>query len=177
MKKLVVMLTMVIMISLCGTTVMAHNGHGMHSQNKGQGTGVCGGCRNYADANVDGICDNQGKGTCGERNCMDANGDGICDNQGKGMCGGGRNYTDADGDGICDNKEYAIRYKLNGGKNNKNNPSVYSKTTKTIRLKKPSRKGYVFKGWYSNKKYKKKVTVIKKGSSGTKTLYAKWVKK
>ena len=41
----------------------------------------------------------------------------------------------------------------------------------------PTRKGYVFKGWYLDKKFKKKVTVINKGSSGNKTLYAKWKKK
>ena len=37
-------------------------------------------------------------------------------------------------------------------------------------------RGYVFKGWYLDKKFKKKVTVINKGSSGNKTLYAKWKK-
>jgi len=49
--------------------------------------------------------------------------------------------------------------------------------TSTIKLKNPTRKGYVFKGWYLDKKFKKKVTVINKGSSGNKTLYAKWKKK
>ena len=34
----------------------------------------------------------------------------------------GRNFVDADGDGICDNTKYTIKYKLNGGKNNKKNP-------------------------------------------------------
>lgn len=73
--------------------------------------------------------------------------------------------------------KYNITYKLNGGKNAKKNPSAYTYKTSTIKLKNPTRKGYVFKGWYLDKKFKKKVTVINKGSSGNKTLYAKWKKK
>lgn len=69
---------------------------------------------------------------------------------------------------------YKITYKLNGGTNNKNNPATYKKTTKTITLKNPTKKGYTFKGWYSDKNFKNKVTTIKKGSTGNKTLYAKW---
>lgn len=117
------------------------------------------------------------------RNVTDADGDGICDNYNANGSGCkrrsncDRNFTDADGDGICDNAKYSIRYRLNGGKNNKKNPSCYYNTTKTIRLKKPHKKGYTFKGWYADKQYEKKVAAIKKGSSGTKTLYAKWEKK
>lgn len=84
---------------------------------------------------------------------------------------------DADGDGVCDNMKYAIKYNLRGGKNSKKNPSYYYSNSKNIKLKKPTRKGYKFKGWYADKKYKKKVTSIKKGSFGKKTLYAKWKKK
>lgn len=73
--------------------------------------------------------------------------------------------------------KYKITYKLNGGKNAKKNPTAYTYKTSTIKLKNPTRKGYVFKGWYLDKKFKKKVTVINKGSSGNKTLYAKWKKK
>ena len=71
-------------------------------------------------------------------------------------------------------KKYSITYKLNKGKNNKSNPSSYTKKTATIKLKNATRKGYTFKGWYSDKKYKNKVTQIKKGSTGNVTLYAKW---
>ena len=74
-------------------------------------------------------------------------------------------------------EKYTITYKLNGGKNHKKNPKTYTVTSKTIRLANPSRKGYVFKGWYSDKKCTKKVTSIKKGSTGKITLYAKWKKK
>ena len=43
--------------------------------------------------------------------------------------------------------QYQITYNLNGGKNNKKNPKTYKITSKTIKLSKPSKKGYVFKGW------------------------------
>ncbi len=74
-------------------------------------------------------------------------------------------------------KEYTITYNLNGGKNNSNNPATYKITTATITLKNPTRTGYTFKGWYSDSGYKTKVTSIAKGSTGNKTLYAKWGKK
>ena len=73
--------------------------------------------------------------------------------------------------------QYQITYNLNGGKNNKKNPKTYKITSKTIKLSNPSKKGYVFKGWYCDKKCTKKVTSIKKGSTGKVTLYAKWKKK
>ncbi len=74
-------------------------------------------------------------------------------------------------------KEYKITYKLKGGKNNSANPSIYYVTSSTITLKKPTKTGYTFKGWYSDSAYKNKITQIKKGSTGNKTLYAKWSKK
>jgi uncharacterized repeat protein (TIGR02543 family) len=67
----------------------------------------------------------------------------------------------------------AITYVLNGGTNNAKNPSTYT-SSKKVTLAKPTRAGYTFVGWYSNKKCTKKVTAIKKGSSGNKTFYAKW---
>lgn len=70
---------------------------------------------------------------------------------------------------------YRITYKLNGGKNTKSNPSTYS-VTSSISLKNPSRKGYSFKGWYSDSRYRTRVKTIKKGTTGKKTLYAKWSK-
>lgn len=70
--------------------------------------------------------------------------------------------------------KYTITYELNGGKNNSKNPSKYYVTTSTIKLKNPTRTGYTFKGWYSDSKYKNKVTNIKKGSTGDKKFYAKW---
>lgn len=68
---------------------------------------------------------------------------------------------------------YSIKYKLNGGKNNSSNPSSYM-VMDTIKLKNPTRKGYTFQGWYTDSSYKNKVTGITAGSTGAKTLYAKW---
>lgn len=72
--------------------------------------------------------------------------------------------------------KYTIKYQLKGGTNNSKNPQTYYVTTKTIKLKNPKRKGYQFVGWYSDKKYKNKVTQIKKGTAKNYTLYAKWKK-
>ncbi len=71
-------------------------------------------------------------------------------------------------------KTYKITYKLKGGTNSKKNPTTYKKTSKTITLKNPSRRGYTFGGWFRDKKYKKKISTIKRGSVGNVTLYAKW---
>ena len=73
-------------------------------------------------------------------------------------------------------KIYVVTYKLNGGTNNKNNPESFTADTPTITLKNPTRKGYTFKGWYNDSKFKTKVTKIPKGSKKDKTLYAKWKK-
>ena len=93
-----------------------------------------------------------------------------------------KNLTSVDGKTVTlyaqwKKTKYTITYELKGGKNNKNNPKSYYITTKTKTLKNPTRKGYTFKGWYADSKYKKKVTQIKKGSTGNVKLYAKWAKK
>ena len=71
--------------------------------------------------------------------------------------------------------EYKITYKLGKGKNNKSNPQIYT-TEDEIKLKKPTRSGYHFVGWYTDSKYKNRISVIEKGSEGELTLYAKWTK-
>lgn len=70
---------------------------------------------------------------------------------------------------------YKITYKLNGGTNHNSNPSTYT-GKKAINLKKPTRKGYDFKGWYTDKACKKSIKKISKGSAENYTLYAKWSK-
>ncbi|MGN0466853.1 MAG: leucine-rich repeat protein [Lachnospiraceae bacterium] len=71
--------------------------------------------------------------------------------------------------------KYTITYQLNGGENSKSNPTSYNIGTSTITLKNPTRKGYTFAGWYTSSTYKTKITKIAKGSTGNKTLYAKWI--
>ena len=69
---------------------------------------------------------------------------------------------------------YKITYKLNKGKNNASNPSTYY--GKKVTLKKPSRKGYAFAGWYTDAKFKKKITSISSSAKSDYILYAKWTK-
>lgn len=67
-----------------------------------------------------------------------------------------------------------VRYNLNGGTNNGGNPATfYGNTTNLLN---PTRRGYTFSGWYSDKGFKKKVTQIISGNVGNTTFYAKWKK-
>jgi len=70
-------------------------------------------------------------------------------------------------------KKYTITYKLNGGTNAKSNPSSYT-SGKLVKLANPLRIGYVFKGWYADATFSKKVTSITAKDTGKKILYAKW---
>lgn len=72
-------------------------------------------------------------------------------------------------------KGYTIKYKLNRGKNSSANLVSYYNVS--VRLNNPVRKGYRFKGWYTSKKYKKRIKTISKGKRSNYTLYAKWKKK
>lgn len=71
-------------------------------------------------------------------------------------------------------RKYTISYQLNGGKNNKNNPTGYTIRSKKITFQKPTRKGYTFVNWYRDAQFKTKKTIIPSGSTGSMTLYAKW---
>jgi uncharacterized repeat protein (TIGR02543 family) len=69
---------------------------------------------------------------------------------------------------------YKIKYVLNGGTNSEKNPNYYNSDS-TVKLKKPTRKGYTFSGWYTTKEFDSaKVTQIGQGTTGAVTLYAKW---
>ena len=69
-----------------------------------------------------------------------------------------------------------ITYKTNGGNNSSKNVKTYKSNKGTIKLYNPTRKNYVFKGWYTEKNFKHKVTSIKASSKKNYTLYAKWQK-
>lgn len=73
---------------------------------------------------------------------------------------------------VPNNASYKIKYNLNGGNNSDTNPSYYASGIK-LKLENAVRKGYIFKGWYLNKK---KITSINKTSQGDITLDAKWEK-
>lgn len=68
-------------------------------------------------------------------------------------------------------RKYSIMYE-NVEKNV--NPQYYTINNKDIILKDPERKGYDFAGWYSDKNYEHRVTVIKASECSDVTLYAKW---
>lgn len=72
-------------------------------------------------------------------------------------------------------KTYTISYVLNKGKISGSAIKTYD-GTKNVSLPKVTRKNYLFKGWYAESSYKTKVTAIKKGTTGNKTMYAKWEK-
>ena len=71
---------------------------------------------------------------------------------------------------------YTIIYELNStdSTNHEFNPSEYTIADETITLQDASRRGYTFMGWYSDKQLTKRVREIKTGSTGNRTLYAKW---
>lgn len=74
-------------------------------------------------------------------------------------------------------KEFAIDYVLDGGVNSKDNPSKYTIESETIVLAAPVKNGYDFAGWFYDKNFSEKASQITQGSTGAKTLYAKWTEK
>ena len=65
--------------------------------------------------------------------------------------------------------KYKLTYKMDGGTNSADNPTWY---TGKVTLKDPkARKGYDFKGWYSDSNFKTRVRTV---TNTNKTLYAKW---
>ena len=70
--------------------------------------------------------------------------------------------------------EYTITYVLNGGTNAPSNPPKYTVDTETITFADATRDGYTFRGWYSDVACTQVMNEIPKGSTGNKTVYAKW---
>ena len=71
-------------------------------------------------------------------------------------------------------KNYSITYVLSGGNNNAANPATYTSATPTINMQNPSRDGYEFLGWYADAGFSTLLNQIPQGSTGDKTIYAKW---
>jgi uncharacterized repeat protein (TIGR02543 family) len=70
--------------------------------------------------------------------------------------------------------EYTIAYELDGGTNHEDNPTNYTIEDEAITLKAATKIGYDFAGWFDAATEGNKVTEIAKGSTGDKTLYARW---
>jgi len=70
--------------------------------------------------------------------------------------------------------EYSINYNLDGGTNNKNNPSSYT-TTQSVTLLAPTKKGHTFIGWKASGETTAVYSpTISKGSTENKTYTAVW---
>ena len=68
---------------------------------------------------------------------------------------------------------YKIEYDVNGGVNDSENVDIYTAEDE-FAFKDPSKEGYTFVGWYSDKELTAKVEGISKGQGGNVKLFAKW---
>ena len=68
---------------------------------------------------------------------------------------------------------YTIDYQLNGGINSIFNPATYT-VNDTVVFVTPEKMGYTFKGWYLDADFETPITQIALGTTGNKTLHAKW---
>lgn len=75
---------------------------------------------------------------------------------------------------LHDGRIYRIVYELDGGTNDRRNPTAYMSDMNTFVLRDASKTGYTFEGWYKDAAFQEQVTQIEKGSAGDITLYAKW---
>lgn len=72
--------------------------------------------------------------------------------------------------------KHSIEYNLDGGENNKDNPTSYEENNDEIALKDPVKAGYKFLGWYTDNTFKNHITMIPANSTQDYKLYAKWEK-
>ncbi len=70
---------------------------------------------------------------------------------------------------------YSITYNLNGGSFDSPSTSNFTIESDQIKLDRPKRNGYTFKGWYSSSNFSgNSVSSIDNGSYGNKTFWAQW---
>lgn len=69
---------------------------------------------------------------------------------------------------------YSISYTLNGGVNNVGNPESYTIESEDIALAAPTKTNYTFVGWYTEAGFVHQITTIAHGTTGDKSLFAKW---
>ena len=69
---------------------------------------------------------------------------------------------------------YSITYELYGGTNSPANPTKYTSKSGKITYAVPTREGYRFKGWFADPEFSVRVYTIAAGSTGNRTIYAKW---
>lgn len=77
-------------------------------------------------------------------------------------------------------EDYYVCYHLNGGQNSELNTNVEDKYKYTVEsdefeFQAPSKKNYVFDGWYASPDFEgERISALKKGAHGNINLYAKW---
>lgn len=71
--------------------------------------------------------------------------------------------------------KYKITYHLDGGTNHKDNKTSFT-ASQNLTLKNPTRKGYLFDGWYTASNFSQKISSIKGSAKSDYNLYAKWKK-
>lgn len=69
---------------------------------------------------------------------------------------------------------YPINYVMDRGFNNEANPSTFNLLSSTITLLNPDKEGHTFNGWFADAGFTQAITTIAQGSTGEKTIYAKW---
>lgn len=67
----------------------------------------------------------------------------------------------------------SITYELDGGTNHSDNPSTYVPGD-PVRLLAPTKAGYVFAGWFTDKKLTQPITELTEANTASLALYAKW---
>lgn len=72
---------------------------------------------------------------------------------------------------------FRIRYYLNGGVLEGENPADYQKEEMSAALEIPMREGYNFAGWYRDSRFEEKATDFEADVPGEYALYAKWTKR
>ncbi len=78
-------------------------------------------------------------------------------------------------------EDYYVCYHLNGGQNSELNTNVEDKYKYTVEsdefeFQAPSKKNYVFDGWYASSDFEgERISALKKGAHGNIDLYAKWM--
>ncbi len=69
---------------------------------------------------------------------------------------------------------YTIRYELDGGTNNPDNPETFKVTDAAKNLKDPAKKGYNFGGWYTDPEFNNRIYSIPPQRAGDIVIFAKW---
>lgn len=74
---------------------------------------------------------------------------------------------------MYDLERYDIVYNMDGGKNDKSNPTDFNKDESVVFID-PKKLGFTFKGWFTDRDFTTEVSGVNKGTTGMVTVYAKW---